>query len=398
MKNSGNSKKAKIIGIVIFILVILGLVGLLAIQIINDKNNNLENAIANTEEDSENQVTEEPEEVKQVEIFSGNDRPIAVMIDNHKGAWPQAGLNEAYLVYEIIVEGGETRLMALFKGVDLDNIGPVRSSRHYFLDYALENDAIYVHYGWSPQAKSDISTYSVNNINGIYYDSPNFRRITGKSSPHNVMTSTDKILSIAKSKGYATTSSNTSVLNYVTEEINLGSDTDETETNNVTTNNTSSVTNASGVASTATSSTSNTTSATTSNAIDATSVTIPHSTLHKVQYKYDAETKRYTRYARGVLQKDYYTGESFTTKNIIVVFMNNSTLNDGSGKGRQTLSNIGTFNGYYITNGKAIKITCTKNSRTTKTIYKDLDGNILNVNDGNTWINICPKSANVVIE
>ena len=98
---------------------------------------------------------EEPEQPKS--IFEGNDRPIAVMIDNHKGAWPQVGLNSAYSVYEIIVEGGETRLMALFKGVDLEKIGPVRSARHYFLDYALENDAIYVHYGWSPKAQSDIS-------------------------------------------------------------------------------------------------------------------------------------------------------------------------------------------------------------------------------------------------
>lgn len=54
------------------------------------------------------------------------------MIDNHSGAWPQANLNKAYLVYEIIVEGGETRLMAVFKGQDLEKIGPIRSSRHYF--------------------------------------------------------------------------------------------------------------------------------------------------------------------------------------------------------------------------------------------------------------------------
>ena len=60
------------------------------------------------------------------------------------------------MVYEAIAEGGETRLMAMFKGVDVEQIGPVRSSRHYFLDYAMENDAIYVHFGWSPQAQSDI--------------------------------------------------------------------------------------------------------------------------------------------------------------------------------------------------------------------------------------------------
>ncbi len=42
------------------------------------------------------------------------------MIDNHNLAWPQAGLNDAYMVYEIVVEGGETRLMALFKGKDIE--------------------------------------------------------------------------------------------------------------------------------------------------------------------------------------------------------------------------------------------------------------------------------------
>ena len=101
-----------------------------------------------------------------INIYNGVERPVAIMIDNHKGAWPQAGLNDAYIVYEIIVEGGETRLMPVFKGKDLDKIGPVRSARHYFLDYAMENDAIYVHFGSSPQALSDIATYKVNNING----------------------------------------------------------------------------------------------------------------------------------------------------------------------------------------------------------------------------------------
>ena len=85
-------------------------------------------------------------------------RPIAVMIDNDSDdSRPQIGLEDAYMVYEIVVEGKATRLMALFKNYDLEKIGPVRSSRHYFLDYALENDAIYSHAGWSPKAAKDIS-------------------------------------------------------------------------------------------------------------------------------------------------------------------------------------------------------------------------------------------------
>ena len=135
--------RAKIL-IIILVILIIAAGGVLAYKIVNDKE---DTETAATEEN--NVLTAEVEE-KKVQIFQGNDRPIAVMIDNHSGAWPQAGLQQAYMVYEIIVEGGETRLMALFKGADVEKIGPVRSARHYFIDYAMENDAIYTHFGQSP--------------------------------------------------------------------------------------------------------------------------------------------------------------------------------------------------------------------------------------------------------
>ena len=56
------------------------------------------------------------------------------------------------------------------------------------------------------------------------------------------------------------------------------------------------------------------------------------------------------------LQTDYITKEPITTKNIIITMCDNYTLTDSENKGRQGLKNIGTFDGYYITNGKAIKI------------------------------------------
>lgn len=314
---------------------------------------------------------------KEIEIYNGTDRPIAVMIDNHSGAWPQANLSKAYLVYEIVVEGGETRLMALFKGQDLEKIGPVRSSRHYFLDYALENDAIYVHHGWSPQAESDISKLGVNNINGITESSSDFWRVKDKSSPHNLFTSTESILKIAERKGYETTSSKESVLNYVAYEFDLSEKykvkTIEEETEEVAEKEKTT-------------------------AITATSVTIPHSSLQTVKYEYNEETKAYTRYARKELQTDYITGEPVTTKNIIITMCDNYTLTDSENKGRQGLKNIGTFEGYYITNGKAIPIKCTKTARDSQTVYKDLEGNEIDINDGNTFINICPTNAEIVIE
>jgi len=347
--------KKKVIIISVVIAIILILVGVLVTKVLRDEKEPVQKPI--TEENTiKNEVIEPVVKEKEIEIYKGDDRPYAVMIDNHSGAWPQAGLNKAYIVYEIVVEGGETRLMPVFKGVKLSEIGPVRSSRHYFLDYALENDALYVHYGWSPQAQSDITKLSVNNINGMVYSKSQFWRVTTKAAPHNVLTSTSSIMSIAKNKGYKTTSKAKSILKYVVDEVNL------------------------------------------EKGIVAKSVTIPFSNLQKVQYKYNSKKNVYERYARGRLQKDYSTKETITAKNIIITFADNYALNDGSGKGRQTLDNIGTFNGYYITNGKAVKIKCTKSSRTAKTVYRDLSGNEIEVNDGNTWINICPKDAKVQIQ
>ena len=348
--------KQTLILIIVLIVLIVVSAGFIGYTIFTKQDE--KQAVSEVENNNEEEQEEEPIviEEKKVQIFQGNDRPIAVMIDNQADAWPQAGLNKAYIVYEIIAEGGITRLMALFKGQDIDKIGPVRSSRPYYLDYALENDAIYVHYGWSPQAESDISTLGVNNINGITESASSFWRASDKSSPHNVVTSTEKILQIAERKGYATTSDKESVLNYTAYDVNL------------------------------------------EEGVDATSVTIPHSTYQTVEYKYNEETQRYTRYARNKLQTEWYTGEEVTTKNIIITFCDNYTLVDTEDKGRQGLYNIGEFKGYYITNGKAIEITCIKSSRTSQTVYKDLNGNEIEVNDGNTFIHICPKSADVKIE
>ena len=212
-------KKAVVIIVVILCIIAIGVCSaILYSKSQQDNSQFLGTDVINSEK---NEIGTIVAEMPGVQIFKGSDRPIAVMIDNNIDAQPQAGLNDAYMVYEIIVEGGESRLMALFKGVSLDKIGPIRSSRHYFLDYALENDAIYVHYVWSPHAQSDISTLGVNNINGISETTKEFWRVKDKKSPHNVATSTEKILEIANRKGYRTTSSKESVLNYVTDEVNL---------------------------------------------------------------------------------------------------------------------------------------------------------------------------------
>lgn len=335
--------------VLILLIVIAGI--LFAMKIM--KENNTE--VANTND----VITNEQEQKNDIEMpktLASDSRPIAVMIDNHIDAMPQAGLLEADIVYEIIVEGGETRLMLILQDKDLDKIGPIRSARHYFLDYALENDAIYVHFGSSPQALSDIEKYSVDNINGINESSTSFWRVSDKYAPHNAVTNTDNIMKIAQREGYATKTDKETVLNYVVKEVNL----EDGETANT--------------------------------------VTIPYSEVNTVKYKYDADKKEYVRYSREEKQVDWDTKKTITTKNIIIEKADNWTLDDGSGKGRQTLDNIKTLDGYYITNGKVIPIKCEKTSRTSQTVYKDLEGNEIDVNDGKTFIQICPDDAKITFD
>lgn len=325
----------------------------------------LETTETNLEAEQIEKIEQPEENIPEIEIFSGNDRPIAFMIDNNTNAQPQASLNSTYMVYEIIVEGGESRLMALFKGTEADIVGPIRSARHYFLDYAMENDVIYAHLGMSPQAESDFDKFNIDHINGQIYDTGKARtesslywRVKHKKAPHNAYTNTESILKIANDKGWRTTSEKESVLNYVADEVNL-----ETE-----------------------------------EAFLVNSVKIPYAKGHTVQYIYNEETGRYTRYSKGRKMTDETTGEDITTKNIIITFAENYTLNDGENKGRQDVVTVGELDGYYITNGKAIKIKCVKTDRTQQTKYVDLNGEEIKVNDGNTWVNICPIDADVTFE
>ena len=294
--------------------------------------------------------------------LNSNERPYAVMIDNVKEARPQYGIQKAYMLYEIIVEGGLTRMMAVFKDVDVPKIGPVRSSRHYYLDYALENDAIYTHYGWSYIAEDDIKRLGINNLNGL--DNPAnmfFRDSSLHKAPHNAYTNTEKIKAAAEKKGYRKTSDDYLNLNYSEKNINLDKKYSKKDENGNLI----------------------------SSSIPANDIKITYSKSIYSSYKYDSEKKVYLKFANGVEHKDAATNEQLSVKNIIIV--NDVKNYSVDSYGRQNIKNIGTGSGYYISNGYAIKITWEKSSRDSKTIYKDEDGKKLVVNDGNTFIHIQPS-------
>lgn len=314
-----------------------------------------------TEKTPAKKVTEVKEpEIEPDEFYvmmQGDERPVAVMIDNDTAASrPQMGLESAYMIYEIIVEGGSSRMMALFKKHDLDKVGPVRSSRHYFLDYALEHDAIYCHAGWSPKAQTDIRSLGVNNINGILGDDGNiyWRDYTYDRTWHNLYTGVDKLFKKAENdKNYRTT---TDVKH--TGYLKVDTDLEDGE--------------------------------------DIVKISLPYSNNYKVTYEYDSENKVYKRFVNGGAHMSQ-TKEQLTAKNIIIYQIYNFNLADNDNVGRQDLKNIGSGIGYYVTNGKMIEINWEKDSREGKTIYTTADGEELLLNPGNTYVQIIPQASTITL-
>ncbi|MGL4655076.1 MAG: DUF3048 domain-containing protein [Sarcina sp.] len=115
------------------------------------------------------------------------------IIENSRQARPQSGLSKADFVYEVMVEGGITRFMALFNSNYAEKIGPIRSARYYFLDIAKEFDLPFAHCGGSYDALETIAASntlkSINEMQNTSY----FARDNSRVAPHNLYTSTEDV-------------------------------------------------------------------------------------------------------------------------------------------------------------------------------------------------------------
>ena len=341
--------KKKIIILSSILLLLLALIIVLVI-VLNSKK------VEEVKEPEQPQEVKEEKKLKIVDLNSKS-RPYAVMINNVAVARPlQSGLQDAYIVYELIVEGGITRYMALFLDQNTERIGSIRSSRHYYLDYALENDAIYVHHGQSPQAQSDFSTLGVDRI--VVGDSTGWRdRTLNVSSEHTLFTSIEKL---QNGLGKMRTERNKDLLlKYSVDELDLSS---------------------------------------ISGAKKADEVAIKYSAGTISSYKYDKEKGYYLRYVNNKEHTDYVTKEQYHFKNIITYQVKNIDLVDVENKGRQELQNVGSGTGYYISGGYAVPIKWSKASRSEQTKYTLENGEELVVNDGNTFIQIEPDNQTLTIE
>ena len=293
-----------------------------------------------------------PVEEETYNIFT-DERAYAVMIDNDgNSSRPHAGLEDAYLIYEMYVEGRATRLMALFKGVTVQKIGPVRSSRHYFLDYVFDNDALYSHAGFSPLALEQISSMGVSNLNGLVYEPTNYwRERKYKGDYHSLYTSTNNLSKLSDNLGYRKTS----------EELPFKFSTDAPVYEG-------------------------------ESAVD---ITIPYADFYYVKYKYNEDTKLYDRF----INSEYHptqSGAKLSAGQIIIQFAKSYPLGDGSD--RIQLDTTGSGKGIYIKDGMQVPLTWKKSSRTGKLKFYTKDGKELVLDPtGQTYVQVMPQTLNLKI-
>lgn len=282
-----------------------------------------------------------------------NKRPITVMLDNHPDARMQAGLRDADMVFEMVVEGTYTRYMALFHSNHSDNIGPIRSARKYFVDRMLEYDAIYTHFGSSSEAEAYIAQNGYEDIDGMIVGSNTIWRdnSTGKIAPHNAYSNYDSLKNYADAAGYP----------------------EDTDVQGFAFNQKVEVLNGE----------------------KADTVSVSYFSDNNSKFDFQEDTQTYTYIKDGMEQVDEKDQLPLEIRNIIIQTVN--YYPNPNFDGILSQDNIGEGEGYLISNGEYLPITWQKIDKSSQTLYF-YNGEEIKLNPGQTWVLLASANTVVTIE
>lgn len=279
-------------------------------------------------------------------------RPIAIMINNISIAQKvQTGVGKADLVFETEVEGGITRLLAVYSDPSkVGAIGSVRSARVVYADIAGGLGAFYVHHGidydyCAPHIEKNGIVHG--DINPPYAN----RQKNGLAREHTLYTTGENLLKYQTKLGY---DNDVEVKPFAS-----FSDTDVALTN-----------------------------------AGANFVRVPFNTGYKTDFIYNTETKKYTRAKDKAPFKDYSTGETEEFKNVFVLKTTMSYYSDN----KHRVVDLESGDGYYISGGSYEEIKWSKGAATDSFKFTKADGTALTVNAGNSYICITKNDSTITIE
>ena len=127
---------------------------------------------------------------------------LSVKIDNISTARPQVGLDAADLVVDTPVEGGLTRLFAVFQSQGAPLVGPIRSARPVDADLlTLLRGGVFAYSGADSREIAPVRAHSgavlVSNDDHSQY----FTRARDRQAPHDVVSSTARLLAAGQDLG-----------------------------------------------------------------------------------------------------------------------------------------------------------------------------------------------------
>lgn len=299
-----------------------------------------------------------------VDADVANTRPIAIMTPNEANAIPQYNLSKASVIYEALVEGSMTRMLAIYEDwEDLDKIGNVRSFRLYYGYWALEWDAFIIHVG-GPKIYVD-EFLARSDVEDLDEDNTAFFRSTDRKAPHNCYVSGSGVKKAIDNKGWS--------LSYRGKaDENHYKFTSKSEPNTL----------------------SQYSNAVTANKVDLTSC-YP---VTRCYFEYNEDDGLYYRYqhlsgSTDGPHIDGATGDQLAFKNLLVQNTYYENLDANTYKAFQVHDS--NAEGWYFTNGKGIHVTWKKDSDYGATRYYDDNGDEITLNTGKTMVLIIGKDDKV---
>jgi hypothetical protein len=276
-------------------------------------------------------------------------RPYAIMINNISVAQPQLGVSKADIIYEILVEGGITRMMAVYQDIsDIGEIGSIRSARPYFVDIADSYDAIYIHAGGSPDAYEEFVSTAVTHLDGVngkkqdifYRDKARQKKM---GMEHSLVTTSDLIEKFLPKYGIPLTHDNGFKINMAFSDGALTGGT------------------------------------------AAGSVKVHFSSSKTTSFTYSPEDQLYYISQYG---KSYTDGNNSTKMAVSNVLILRTRINviAGDDKGRIDVDTVGSGKGYFICNGKYVEISWSRKSTTDQFRYTLANGSPLVYSPGKTYV------------
>jgi hypothetical protein len=261
--------------------------------------------------------------------------PIAVMIDDAAGARPQSGLSLADIVYQAPAEGGVPRYMALFQTQIPDWIGPIRSTRLYYVAWAEEWQALYVHMLGAPNAITRLAqidgkyVYNADCLRWLRYT----ERVDYHAAPHNLYISGANVLTVAGKVG-ATAPFSQTPFTFADDLAAADRGTGGT-------------------------------------------LVVPYH-ANTITYRYDPATNTYPRAVSGQdPQVDYGNKQPIAPRNVIVLYQETGLLPVEVGqasKGRLEINYLGSGKAAVYNNGQAIEATWSKKTESSPTLLTYASG------------------------